>query len=226
VALPFYGFDQINRFPSAQVAVGRLFVGSHIASFPPGLAQVIGTGDGAAWSESSTRGFAEDALNLSTQALASQGLLLYAGAVNLAEGFEVWRRNHYVVETIDANAPGVRALLDDLRRQAVCLRVTGPQCPSRVQLPARLAAIKLGFDTARHPADDAKLILVTRQRFAKAESELVAAIALAAQADKLALSNPGKAKALYQKAASGLDRSRQTIDAAWKAVLAGIDRSG
>jgi hypothetical protein len=82
----------VFRWPSMAVSDGRLFVGAHVqpAGTPGGAAGVFVTEDGTSWSQSNQLGFGSD-FNLTTNALVGQGDHLYAGTLNGAEGFEVWK---------------------------------------------------------------------------------------------------------------------------------------
>ena len=217
-----HAFEQIHRYKGAGVAAGRLFVSAHVAFPPPGFADVVSTPDGDAWTHSNLPGFGPGFTNSTVEAMDARGPGLYAATVNLENGFEVWRRNFLVAEMIDENSPAYRDLIVELRRQALCLRHRIRGCPSRLVIAERFALLKEGVDTARHPDDDTKLILVTRQRFAAAGKELAAALELADQADKIALFDPAKAKPIYLKAAQHLESAMKTTRAAWEAVVAAL----
>jgi hypothetical protein len=227
----FYSFDGFGarpaRFASTAVAAGQLFVGVHMLDALPGFSEVLRTPDGDAWSHSAAPSFGPGLTNDSAFTLTAHRMLLYAGAHNHVAGFEVWRRNFLVAEMIDESAGLFRDLTVDGRRQIVCLRLPVPRsCPGRPVLFERFAAVKLGFDAARHPKDDASLLQAARLRLAAAEKELLAGIALADQAEKLAAHDPAKARTLRLQAAQRLAAALETTSEVWDTAAAALGGKG
>ena len=221
----FYSFAGFGvrpaRFASTAAAAGRLFVGVHMLDALPGFSEVLSTPDGNAWAHSAEPSFGAGLTNDSAYRLAPYRMLVYAGAHNHVAGFEVWRRNFLVAEMLREIVEPYRDLLVDGRRQVVCLRLPVPRaCGGRPVLFERLATLKLGFDTARHPQDDAELLLAARAHLAGAEKELLAADELADQAEKLLTADPAKAKALRLEAARRLEGALGTTRAVWETAAA------
>jgi hypothetical protein len=214
----FYAFEGLRRVPSAAVAASLLFMGGHVSLSPAGSADVIRT-DGATWTRSVDPGFGSE-LNLVTTALAGQDTQLYAGTFN-GEGFEVWRRNFLLVEIVTETAPGYRRWVREARQFHRCLRLgSSSACVDRLLLAQRIERVKVAFDTARHPADDAKLILEIRRRFAGAEKALARSLAIAARADGLAAQQPRAAAWLYGAARRHLVRAVLEARSAWRMAVA------
>jgi hypothetical protein len=211
---------RVPRYPAAAVAGDMLFVGLHDGSVTTaGMASVVRTANGRNWTTSNEPGFGSED-NFVTTVLAGDATVLYAATLNSRGGFEVWRRDFRLYETLRTNQPIFREWDAFGRRLAVCWQVgiTVPGCPGRELLSPRFERLQLGFEVARHPADDAKVVLAVRQRFAVAGKELVAALDLAAQADKLATVDPLKARAAYAAAAQRLDRALAASRAGWQAA--------
>ncbi|HEV8630219.1 MAG TPA: hypothetical protein VGV61_07875 [Thermoanaerobaculia bacterium] len=224
VAGAFAGLD-MNRIPASAVAVHQLFMGSHVAGLVDTYAAVERTVDGSTWHQSNEPGFGVDADDV-TSALAGEGTRLYAGVLNVGDGFEIWRRNFLLFETLREDSPAYRALLSEGFRQLLCLRAGVTGCPARVQLTALFGRVRLGFDTANHPADDAKLILALRKQLATADTELTRALALADQADKVAPLDRHKAALLYKEAARHLELSLRITQTTWEAAQAAVANKG
>jgi len=211
----------LRRVPAAAVAASTLFMGTHVSYLPAGSAEVIRL-DGTTWARSSEPGFGSDT-NQSTNALAGQDTLLYAGTVNLAGGFEVWRRNFWLFETALETTPGYREFVREASRLRGCLLPwpPSPTCPDRLFVAADLRNVKLAFDTARHPGDDQVLLADIRSRFAQAEKELEEALTLAAAADKVALFDSKAAMALYASSRRQLGGALRSSRDGWHTAVRG-----
>lgn len=214
------------RYGAMAVSAGELFVGNRV-TYAGGTisAEVVRTA-GTGWSLSVERGFGIPT-NDTTTALAGNDLLVYAAILNSVDGFEVWRRNFLLSEALRENLQVNREWLRHARLLADCLRVGPlPGCSDRASLAERFERVRLGFDTARHPADDPKLILATRQRYAQAGKELATGLSLASAGDAAARVDPKQARQYYVAAAQRIERAAQISSAAWDAVVAATKPKG
>jgi hypothetical protein len=212
----FYADVRVPRYPAAAVAGGFLFVGLHDGGLTTaGTAGVVRTLDGNEWTTSNEPGFGSES-NFVTVTLTGDATALYATTFNPGEGFQVWRRNFRLYETVRENQAIWRQWETAARRLVPCWQVQPfPRCPGREVLPQSFLRLEQGFDIARHPADDPKRVLVVRQRFAAAGKELAAALLLAEQGDKIATFDPQKARAYYAAASKRLARAFDLSQSGW-----------
>jgi hypothetical protein len=179
----------IPRYGAMAVAGTRLFVGNHIGSPGFGTQVFAGLRDGS-WVASNEPGFSMPE-NLSTSALASRDAYLYAGTLNLVHGFEVWARVPPLLEFIPPIERYYRILPREVAGLRVCVQVPLP-CPIDLRpVYEPFEEIRLAFDKAQHPEDDANVIGNARTLIARAAGELERADQLA---KLLGIANSAKEK--------------------------------
>jgi hypothetical protein len=152
------------------IPASRLYVGRHIADLDWGTEVLARRRDGS-WIESNVAGFGNPN-NVSTSAMAGSDAYLYAGTLNLVEGFEVWRRVPSLLELLPPIDDDYRIISREAARLRVCAAFPIP-CPLDLErLIAHFERIRLAFDKADHPDDDAQVIATARALMDEAAADL------------------------------------------------------